>query len=80
MKTTSIKNFKSVCLTLIALFGLCFSQSAIADTYDFEIGRYQYKINDDGNTVTLVHYRLEPKENSPQNINVSETVNYNGNE
>ncbi|MBQ4138607.1 MAG: hypothetical protein II592_03585, partial [Muribaculaceae bacterium] len=65
-----------------ALFMLvfCVSQSALADTYDFEIGRYQYKINDDGSSVTLVHYRLEPKENSPQNINVSETVNYNGND
>ena len=81
----NINNKKSVAMKkksfISALFMmlLCVSQSAFAVTYDFEIGRYQYKINDDGNTVTLVKYRLEPKENSPQNITVSETVDYNGN-
>jgi hypothetical protein len=76
MKT---KHFKHASLLLMLLLCMGISQSAFADTFDFEIGRYQYKINGDGNSVTLVKYRLEPKENSPQSITVSETVGYDGN-
>ena len=44
-----------------ALFMLvfCVSQSALADTYDFEIGRYQYKINDDRLLLVLLVLLLE---------------------
>ncbi|MBR5102930.1 MAG: leucine-rich repeat domain-containing protein, partial [Muribaculaceae bacterium] len=77
MNTKSIKSPKSFLVAFVILLGLFF-QSAIAANFDFEINRLQYKINDDGNSVTLVTYRLEPKQYGPTTLNILPEVTYGG--